>query len=41
MKFGGSGMPKKVVAHKLIIIDRRMISKKDGNRIDIKDCTKS
>ena len=35
MRFGGSGMPKKVVAYALIISDRRMIFKSDGKRMNI------
>ena len=37
MRFGGNGVPKKVVAHALIISDRRMIFKSDGNKMNIKD----
>ena len=35
MRFGGSGMPKHVVAYALIISDRRMIFKSDGKRMNI------
>ena len=41
MRFGGSGIPKKVVAHALIISDRRMIFKSDGAKMNIKDYTES
>ena len=41
MRFGGNGIPKKVVAHALIISDRRMIFKSDGNKMNIKDYTDS
>ena len=41
MRFGGNGVPKKVVAHALIISDRRMIFKSDGNKMNIKDYTDS
>ena len=41
MRFGGSGIPKKVVAHALIISDRRMIFKSDGSKMNIKDYTES
>ena len=37
MRFDGNGIPKKVVAHALIISDRRMIFKSDGNKMNIKD----
>lgn len=41
MRFGGTGIPKQVVAHALIISDRRMIFKSDGNKMNIKDYTNS
>ena len=41
MRFDGNGIPKKVVAHALIISDRRMIFKSDGNKMNIKDYTDS
>ena len=41
MRFGGSGIPKKVVAHAWIISDRRMIFKSDGSKMNIKDYTES
>lgn len=41
MRFGGKGIPKKVVAHALIISDRRMIFKSDGSKMNIKDYTES
>ena len=41
MRFGGSGIPEKVVAHALIISDRRMIFKSDGSKMNIKDYTES
>ena len=39
MRFGGSGMPKHVVAHALIISDRRMIFKSDGKKMNIESYT--
>ena len=39
MRFGGSGISEKVVAHVLIISDRRMIFKSDGAKMHIKDYT--
>ena len=41
MRFGGSGVPAKVIAHALIISDRRMIFKSDGIKMNIKDYTES
>ena len=41
IRFGGSGIPEKVVAHALIISDRRMIFKSDGAKMNIKDYTES
>ena len=35
MRFGGTGLPKHVVAHALIISDRRMIFKSDGKKLNI------
>ena len=35
MRFGGTGMPKKCVAHALIISDRRMTFKSDGKNMNI------
>ena len=35
MRFGGNGMPKKCVAHALIISDRRMIFRSDGKKMNI------
>ena len=40
MRFSGN-IPKKVVAHALIISDRRMTFKSDGNKMNIKDYTES
>ena len=39
MRFGGTGMPKHVVAHALIISDRRMIFKSDGKKMNIESYT--
>ena len=39
MRFAGAGVPAKVVAHALIISDRRMIFKSDGNRMNIESYT--
>ena len=39
MRFNGNGIPQKVVAHALIISDRRMIFKSDGHKMNIKDYT--
>ena len=39
MRFGGNGMPKKCVAHALIISDRRMIFKSDGKKMNIESYT--
>ena len=39
MRFGGTGMPKSVVAHALIISDRRMIFKSDGKKMNIESYT--
>ena len=39
MRFGGNGMPKHVVAHALIISDRRMIFKSDGKKMNIESYT--
>ena len=41
MRFNGNGIPQKVVAHALIISDRRMIFKSDGHKMNIKDYTDS
>ena len=41
MRFGGSGIPKEVVAHALIISDCQMIFKSDGSKMNIKDYTES
>jgi hypothetical protein len=38
-EFGGNGMPKHVVAHALIISDRRMIFKSDGKKMNIESYT--
>ena len=35
MRFGGTGVPKKCIAHALIISDRRMIFKSDGKKMNI------
>ena len=35
MRFGGDGMPANVVAHALIISDRRMIFQSDGKKMNI------
>ncbi len=35
MRFGGNGMPKKCIAHALIISDRRMIFRSDGKNMNI------
>ena len=40
MRFSGTGVPKKVVAHALIISDRRMIFKSDGTKMNIMDYVK-
>ena len=40
MRFSGKGVPKKVVAHALIISDRRMIFKSDGTKMNIMDYAK-
>ncbi len=35
MRFGGDGLPEHVVAHALIISDRRMIFQSDGKKMNI------
>ena len=39
MRFGGTGLPKHVVAHALIISDRRMIFQSDGKKMNIESYT--
>ena len=39
MRFGGNGLPKHVVAHALIISDRRMIFQSDGKKMNIESYT--
>ena len=35
MRFGGNGLPDHVVAHALIISDRRMVFRGDGKKMNI------
>ena len=39
MRFGGTGLPKHVVAHALIISDRRMMFQSDGKKMNIESYT--
>ena len=39
MRFGGTGMAKKCVAHALIISDRRMVFQSDGKKMNIESYT--
>ena len=39
MRFGGAGIPKKCIAHALIISDRRFVFKSDGRKMNIESYT--
>ena len=40
MRFGGDGLPSNVVAHALIISDRRMTFQSDGVKMNVESYTK-